>query len=192
VDEIHFNERTSAFECQARIPNLEVSSLYYSTIQSWLTDPITAALVSLLDQLYENFVDKLHQVLVMQYDSALFAKQEDSVEAMYHSLLLVELNKDTSRAQYAVLTEEYSGQGIADILVLDHHRKILVPLELKRAYQASDLEKRAEEAVQQAITKKYGQDPKYQDYTHHPAVGISFYGTRLVLKIAESDQTITR
>jgi hypothetical protein len=47
-------------------------------------------------------------------------------------------------------------------------------------------------AVTQAANKKYGEDPQYQGYTHHPAIGVSFFDNNLVLKVAQSEISVER
>jgi hypothetical protein len=194
IDACQLKVGSGIFECQVRIPNTEILCIYNSIVQDWLAQnaAITGAAANLFNLNYESFADNLHTLLKNKYHSALFAKQEDSVEEVYHSLLLAELNQETSQTHYALLPEEPSGDGRADILFVDHHRKIIVPIELKRVYHHKQLEEGAADAIKQAMLKQYGHDPKYQGYTHHPAVGVSFFGTDLVLKVAGSDMIVSR
>jgi hypothetical protein len=194
TDAVQLKVGSGMFECQVRIPNTEILCIYNTIIHDWLeqNSAITGAVVNVFDQNYEGFADNLRNMLENKYSAAIFAKEENSVEEVYHSLLLTELTQDASIAQYSLLPEEYSGDGRADILFVDNKNKILVPIELKRAHSIEDLVKNAEQAVEQAINKKYGEDPKYIDYTHHPAIGISFFGVNLVIKIAHCDKIITR
>jgi hypothetical protein len=187
--ESHEFNSSGMLTCAVRIPNAEIVHIYKFIVHKWIQGnaALTGAMANLFHQDYEGFADNLHHMLKNKYNSALFSKQTNSVEEVYHSLLLTELNKDTSHAHYALLPEEPTGDGRADIVLIDHHKKIVVPIELKRAYHRKQLEESATAAVKQAMLKQYGQDLQYQDYTHHPAVGVSFFGTDLVLKIAGSD-----
>jgi hypothetical protein len=194
MDTAQLNVGSGMFECLVRIPNTEILCIYNSIVRNWVEQHaiITGAVFNVFHQDYEGFADNLQSMLENKYSSALFAKSNNPVEEVYHSLLLSELNQNASMAQYALLPEEYSGEGRADILFVDNQKKIIIPIELKRAHSIEDLENSAEVAVTQAIHKKYGQDPKYAAYTHHPALGISFYGTNLMIKIAQSNTSVKR
>jgi hypothetical protein len=194
AEHAHYNEESGMFDCQVRIPNTEINGIYRSIIRFWLHThaAIIGAIANIFEQNYEGLADNLQKMVESQYSSALFAREEDSVEAVYHSLLLSELNKDASREQYALLPEQYTGQGRADILFIDNKNKILVPIELKRAYTLKSLMESATTAVTQAANKKYGEDPQYQGYTHHPAIGVSFFDNNPVLKVAQSEISVER
>jgi hypothetical protein len=185
------SEDSGMFECQVRIPNAEVFNIYKVIVHQWAkqNSAITGTIVNIFEQDYEGLADNLHHMLKNTYSSALFAQEDNSVEEVYHSLLLSEFNKETCRSQYELLPEQFSGNGRADILFIDKKNKILVPIELKRAYNIKHLQRHAEEAVHQIVSKKYGQDPKYQNYTHHPAIGISFFGIHLTIKVAPTDSS---
>jgi hypothetical protein len=134
------------------------------------------------------------QNIIPLIKSALFSREGDSVEEVYHSLLLAELNQDTSREYYALLPEQYTGDGRADILLVDKKNKILIPIELKCATTktTTNLKKSAQVAVQQAIDRKYGDDDKYKGYKKQPAIGIGFWGTDVALSVSGEDDIIIR
>jgi hypothetical protein len=194
VDSAQFKEKLGMFECLARIPNAEIASIYNAIVSEWLRENsvITGIIANVFNQNYEGFADNLQKMLENKYSSALFTREEDSVEEVYHSLLLSELNQEASQEHYALLPEQYTGDGRADILFVDNKNKIVVPIELKRAYHMKHLQESAEEAVNQAVDKKYGSDIKYHGYTHHPAIGVSFLGTHLVVRVAGSDKIVQR
>jgi hypothetical protein len=187
VTAFKFDEEFGAFNCDVKIPNVEVKTIYNSIIRDWLQEvaAIQRAITNLFDKNYEAFADNLQQMLEKRYDSALFARGGDSVEEVYHSLLLAELNKDTSVERYALLPEECTGDGRADILFIDKTNKIFIPIELKRTTSGTEcsLKKGAEEAVNQAINERYGDDEKYKLYTKRPAVGINFHGMDIALMV---------
>ena len=188
VTAFKFDEEFGAFNCDVKIPNVEVKTIYNSIIRDWLQEvaAIQRAITNLFDKNYEAFADNLQQMLEKRYDSALFvARGGNSVEEVYHSLLLAELNKDTSVERYALLPEECTGDGRADILFIDKTNKIFIPIELKRTTSETEcsLKKGAEEAVKQAINERYGDDEKYKLYTKHPAVGINFHGMDIALMV---------
>jgi hypothetical protein len=56
----------------------------------------------------------------------------------------------------------------------------------------ADLENTASGAVEQAVSKKYGYDAQYNGYTHHPAIGIGFCGTDLVMRVDQSKKVVRR
>ncbi len=185
VDSCQFQEETGLFKCEARIPNAEVTTIYNTIISTWLSTHaiMTGAVLCLFNQDYEGLADNLQHMLRTKYHTPLFAKEENSVEEVYHSLLLSEFNQHFSKEYYDLLPEEITGQGVADILCVDHQQKIVIPIELKRVYAQNQLEKSAQNAVQQVIRKNYGQDPKYHSYQKAPAIGISFFGIQLAISV---------
>jgi hypothetical protein len=194
TDSIQFTQASSMLKCSVRIPNAEVAQIYDLVVREWLRENanIMGAVANVFEQDYESFADNLQSMLENTYSSAIFAKKQDSVEEVYHSLLLAALNQDASQEHYALLPEQYTGDGRADILFVDNKNKIVVPIELKRAHNLEHLRESAEEAVQQAVDKKYGRDLKYHDYAHHPAIGVSFLGTNLAIRVAGSDKMVQR
>jgi hypothetical protein len=194
MDTSQYRSSSGLFECSVRIPNVEIAKIYDLVISEWIREnaAITGAIFNIFEKDYESLADNLQRMLENKYNSALFAMEESSVEEVYHSLLLGELNKDITMADYALLPEKCTGQGRADILFVDNKNKIIVPIELKRAYSMKNLEDSAIDAVNQAIHKKYGDDAQYKNYDHHPAIGISFLGTHLAIRVAGSDKIIQR
>jgi hypothetical protein len=194
AEHIHYNEESGMFDCQVRIPNTEIKGIYRLIIRSWLHAhaAIMGVIANIFEQDYEGLADNLQSMLKNHYGSALFSRQKDSVEEVYHSLLLIEFNKEASQEHYALLPEQYTGDGRADILFVDNKNKIVVPIELKRAHNLEHLGDSAEEAVKQAVDKKYGRDLKYHDYIHHPAIGVSFFGTYLAIRVAGSEKIVQR
>ena len=55
-----------------------------------------------------------------------------------------------------------------------------------------NLNKSSEEALNQAIDKKYGEDAKYKAYEKLPAIGISFCGTNIALRANGMKDSIIR
>jgi hypothetical protein len=192
VDSYEFDTKTEDYECLARIPNHEVQKVYNTIINDWLkqNSSIKGITVNLIEKDYESFADNLQSLLVKRYDSALFTREENSVEEVYHSLLLAELNKNTCGGYYELLPEQNTGKGRADILFIDKERKVVVPIELKRTGKLKNLARAARDAVEQAVEKRYGDDPKYEGYEKYPAMGVSFCGTNLCLKIDGQKESI--
>jgi len=187
VTSANFEQGSGMFKCWVKIPNTEVETIYNSIIREWLKQhaEISGMITSLFEKDYHGFVDNIQKMLEQKYDSAIFARETDSVEEVYHSLLLMELNKDTSMTKYALLPEEYTGEGRVDILLIDNEKKTVVSIELKRTASrtGSALIKGAMEAVEQAVSKRYGDDEKYAAYKKYPAVGINFHGRDLALMV---------
>lgn len=182
-----FKEESGMFRCNVKIPNTEVATIYNSIIRDWLRQhaEISGMITSLFTKDYHGFVDNMQKMLKQKYDSSIFARQGDSVEEVYHSLLLAELNKDTSMVQYALLPEEYTGEGRADILLINNEKRVVIPIELKRTISDSEhsLKEGAKEAVQQATVQRYGNDEKYASYEKLPAIGINFHGIDIALMV---------
>lgn len=189
-------EVTGMLKCDVKIPNAEVETIYNSIIREWLTKHavVSGMIATLFEQDYQGFVDNLQRMLEQKYDSAIFARESNSVEEVYHSLLLAALNKDTTMIRYSLLPEEYTGEGRVDILLVDNEKKTIVSIELKRTSSGTKaaLTKGAEEAVEQTIRERYGDDEKYKTYKKLPAVGVNFHGTDIALKVEGKDDIILR
>jgi hypothetical protein len=181
----NFDPDRGSFSCQVRIPNIEVNSIYQSIIQDWLKEnpPINQLVEAAFAKNYSEFIESLHLLLKSKYDTALFARQSDSLEEVYHSFLLFELNQKTRQSRYALLPEQPTGLGKADILLIDHLGKQILPIEIKRTGAKSELLKTAQDALTQAQKKKYGTLTPYRSYQILPAIGIAFCAKLIAMKV---------
>jgi hypothetical protein len=181
------NLNRGGFLCKVRIPNLEIRGLYRSFIQDWLNEnPQMNQLVEAgFSKNYGIFFESIQLLLQSRYHTALFARQEDSVEEVYHSFLLFALNQDTNQPRYAILPEEPTGTGRADVLLVDHLLRRILAIEVKRTTDVKDLKKTAQEALTQAKDRNYGHLPNYhkRKYQVMPAIGIAFCAQAMVMKV---------
>jgi hypothetical protein len=185
ADRCEFSHEKGCFLCQVRVPNLEIAALYRSIISEWLKEnPFVNQLVNAAFMKdYSLFFDSLQLILKSKSNTALFSRQEDSLEEVYHSFLLFVLNQDTLQPRYEILPEEPTGLGKADVLLVDHVSKQIIPIEIKRTSEPKELRKTAQEALRQAKEKEYGQLPQCKKYKVLPAMGIAFCAQKIAMKV---------
>jgi hypothetical protein len=182
-----FLPERGCFLCQVRIPNVEVRSLFLSMIQAWLeeTPQMNELVEAAFLKKYAVFFKILQILLKSKYHTALFAREEDSLEEVYHCFLLFVLNQNTTQPRYELLPEESTGLGRADIILIDHKLKQVLVIEIKRTQLSQELKITAEEAIQQAKEKKYGSHlpSRYRKYRVLPAIGIAFCAKQIAMKV---------
>jgi hypothetical protein len=71
VDSSELNNKTGDFECEVRIPNNEVETIYNSIVYDWLRQhsEMQGMMINLFEKDYEGFADNLRSLLVKRYDS---------------------------------------------------------------------------------------------------------------------------
>jgi hypothetical protein len=178
-------QKDSKFTCNVRIPNREVFGIYSIIVNKWLNSNsiITGVVTSVFTKDYPSLVNNLVYILKKSYDSPLFPRQENSLEIVYHYLLLSEINKEIKGDRYSILPNEGTGYGYADILFIDNLEKKLVVIKLKRASDKNELKNKANEALDQIFKMKNGEDSNYSTFEKLPALGISLCGTSVVMKV---------
>jgi hypothetical protein len=177
------------YDCFVKIPNHEISLMYDEIINGWITQNshLKDIFYVIFTQNYQSLADKLEQILKYIY------REKDILEEVYNSILLADLVKNTYSDRFTLLPEEITDVGRANILLIDKENKNVVSIQLKRCRcNIENLESSAENAVNQAKNKKYSHDEMYKDYQRLPAIGISFCGTNLAIKVLDSDEIIYR
>lgn len=154
------------------IPNIEVKTIYQSTILNWMKGNIKKENFHDLYQAIEDGnEDKMRDIL----NSQLFQTISffDSAENFYHGFLTGILSQSEN---YLVKSNRESGDGRSDITVKSPSlRGRSFVLELKVSDSVDNLEVDAERALQQIYDRNYMEELRAEGYRKIDCYGISFY-----------------
>ncbi len=188
--ESEYFEESSIF-LRARIPNIEVKTIYQNTILNWLKAAIEKEdFHDLYRAMEEGDAQRMTDILNSQlfrtisfYDSAenlptgkattKSSKRQNSSVCFYHGFLTGILSQSEN---YLVKSNRESGNGRSDIMVKSpslRGRSFIV--EVKVSDSIDDLEKDAEKALQQIYNKRYMEEVRTEGYRKIDCYGIAFY-----------------
>ncbi len=164
--------KESSIFLRARIPNIEVKTIYQNTILNW-----TKAAIKKEDfhDLYRAMEEGDAQRMTDILNGQLFRTISfyDSAENFYHGFLTGILSQSEN---YLVKSNRESGNGRSDIMVKSpslRGRSFIV--EVKVSDSIDDLENDAEKALQQIYDKKYMEELRTEGYRKIDCYGISFF-----------------
>ena len=183
--------KESTIFLRARIPNIEVKTIYQNTILNWLKAVIKKEdFHDLYLAMEEGDAQKMTDILNGQlfrtisfYDSAenfptgkattKSSKRQNSSVCFYHGFLTGILSQSEN---YLVKSNRESGNGRSDIMVKSPSlRGRSFVLELKVSGSIADLENDAEKALQQIYDKRYMEELRAEGYRKIDCYGISFF-----------------
>ena len=183
--------KESTIFLRARIPNIEVKTIYQNTILNWLKAVIKKEdFHNLYLAMEEGDAQKMTDILNSQlfctisfYDSAenlptgkattKSSKRQNSSVCFYHDFLTGILSQSEN---YLVKSNRESGNGRSDIMVKSPSlRGRSFVLELKVSGSIADLENDAEKALQQIYDKRYMEELRAEGYRKIDCYGISFF-----------------
>ncbi len=183
--------KESTIFLRARIPNIEVKTIYQNTILNWLKAVIKKEdFHDLYLAMEEGDAQKMTDILNGQlfrtisfYDSAenfptgkattKSSKRQNSSVCFYHGFLTGILSQSEN---YLVKSNRESGNGRSDITVKSPSlRGRSFVLELKVSGSIADLENDAEKALQQIYDKRYMEELRAEGYRKIDCYGISFF-----------------
>ena len=183
--------KESTIFLRARIPNIEVKTIYQNTILNWLKAVIKKEdFHDLYLAMEEGDAQKMTDILNGQlfhtisfYDSAenlptgkattKSSKRQNSSVRFYHDFLTGILSQSEN---YLVKSYRESGNGRSDIMVKSPSlRGRSFVLELKVSGSIADLENDAEKALQQIYDKRYMEELRAEGYRKIDCYGISFF-----------------
>ena len=164
--------KESAIFLRARIPNIEVKTIYQNTILNW-----TKAVIKKEDfhDLYLAMEEGDAQKMADILNGQLFRTISfyDSAENFYHGFLTGILSQSEN---YLVQSNRETGNGRSDIMVKSPSlRGRSFVLELKVSGSIADLENNAEKALQQIYDKRYMEELRAEGYRKIDCYGISFF-----------------
>ena len=164
--------KESSIFLRARIPNIEVKTIYQNTILNWMKAAIKK---EDFHDLYCAMEDGNAQRMTDILNGQLFGTISfyDSAENFYHGFLTGILSQSEN---YLVKSNRESGNGRSDIMVKSpslRGRSFIV--EVKVSDSIDDLENDAEKALQQIYDKRYMEELRTEGYRKIDCYGISFY-----------------
>ena len=181
VDE-RIDEKIKQKYIELKIPNEEVKYIFRTKILKWFDAKIkikdfTKMYNAMIHKDVETFEEELADVLV---ETISF---NDAYENFYHGFVTGVLS---NMKGYIVKSNRESGNGRSDLFIKPvTRRKTAVILELKIAKTFDDLEKRADDALQQIEDKKYEMELKDDGYKNIIKYGISFFKKDCFIKLKE-------
>ena len=164
--------KESSIFLRARIPNIEVKTIYQNTILNWLKDIIKREdFHDLYRAMEEGDAQRMEDILNGQLFRTI--SFYDSAENFYHGFLAGILSQSEN---YLVKSNCESGNGRSDIMVRSPSlRGRSFILEVKVSATVDDLENDAKKALQQIRDKKYVEELRAEGYRKIGCYGISFY-----------------
>ena len=157
---------------KVRIPNLEVMTIYETTIMNWMKDFI---MKEDFHDLYHAMEDGNARKMADILNGQLFRTISfyDNAENFYHGFLAGILSQSEN---YLVKSNRESGNGRSDIMVKSPSlRGRSFILEIKVSDSVDDLEGDAQKALQQIYEKRYMEELRTEGYRKIGCYGVSFF-----------------
>lgn len=169
--ESEFFKESSIF-LNVRIPNMEVRSIYQSTILYWFREKIKKrGFQDLYQAMEEGNAGKMGEILGEQLLSTI--SFYDSAENFYHGFLAGILSQSES---YLVKSNRESGNGRSDLMVRSPSlRGRAFIIEVKVSDSIDNLEGDARKALDQIYEKGYMEELRTEGYRKIACYGISFF-----------------
>jgi len=164
--------KESSIFLRARIPNIEVKTIYQNTILNWMRDIIRKEdFHDLYRAMEEGDAQRMTELLNRQLFRTI--SFYDSAENFYHGFLTGILSQSEN---YLVKSNRESGNGRSDIMVKSPSlRGRSFVLEVKVSDTVDDLEHDAEQALRQIYDKRYMEELRTEGYRKIGCYGISFF-----------------
>ena len=169
--ESEYFKESSVF-LRARIPNVEVKTIYQNTILNWFKDVIKKEdFRDLYRAMEDGDAGRMTELLSRQLFHTI--SFYDSAENFYHGFLTGILSQSED---YLVKSNRESGNGRSDIMVKSPSlRGRAFVLELKVSDSIDDLEMDAKKALQQIYDKRYMEELQAEGYRKVACYGLAFY-----------------
>ena len=178
-----FENDDTTYNCEVKIPNREVRSVFSGSLQKWISKKFNidvkdynAFLNDLLKGNVETFTQKLKDYL--EVSASFFATGPKNAELFYNGFIMGLVSAVSS--QYFVETERESGLGRADLLLIPkpmaRYQNALV-LEFKFSKSGENLNLLAQKALEQIEHKNYMSKIKaHETVMKTLKVGLAFAG----------------
>ena len=176
------DENTQENFVELAIPNLEVKYIFRTKILKWFNEHIklcdmTKMFNAIINKNVELFEIELNKLLL---DTISF---NDAYENFYHGFLVGVLS---NMKGYIVKSNREGGAGRSDLFIKSVSRRgIAIVVEFKIANNIDDLEKKADEAIEQIDDRKYDMELRSEGYKNIFKYGIAFYKKDCLIKIKD-------
>ena len=178
--------KDKTYYCDLAIPNKEVRYIFKNIISSWINESfrhdrlevLLKALISGDIELFEELFSEFVLETLSFYD--VNKKNEEAVYQAFLLGILISLN------EYEVISNQESGLGRVDIILLhkEDKNRLAIIMELKRInkFKEKTKEKALKNALKQIEDKKYETDVKKRGYNNILKMGVVFDGKRVWVK----------
>lgn len=176
------DENTQENFVELAIPNLEVKYIFRTKILKWFNEKIkhcdmTKMFNAIINKDVELFEIELNKLLL---DTISF---NDAYENFYHGFLAGVLS---NMKGYIVKSNREGGTGRSDLFIKSVSRRgIAIVVKFKIANDIDDLEKKADEAIEQIEDRKYDMELTSEGYKNIFKYGIAFYKKDCLIKIKD-------
>lgn len=163
-----------------KIPNAEVESIFRNKIMTWFQEKIKQRDKA---RLYAAFLEKDAQTLEEELNDVLLETIScmDEQENFYHGLVAGLLS---GMKGYLIRSNREAGKGRYDLCVKPvSKRKEAFVIEFKVAKRVKDLEKKAQEALEQIAERGYIRELEEEEYPLVSCYGIAFCGKECLVKL---------
>jgi hypothetical protein len=164
------------------LPNREVKYIFRTKILSWFQEKVkekdlTRLYTALINKDVAVFEEELSEMLL---ETISF---NDAYESFYHGFVAGVLSKMKG---YITKSNREGGTGRSDLFIKPvTRRKPAYVIEFKIANKFSELDKRADDALQQIEDRKYVQELNDDGYAVVIKYGIAFFGKDCLIKMKE-------
>ena len=162
------------------IPNREVKYIFRTKVLKWFEDKVKAKDLS---KLYNGIVNGEPEIFEEELGRLLMEtiSFNDAYENFYHGFVVGAL---ANMHDYIVKSNREGGTGRSDLFIKSvSKRGVAIVIEFKIAKNIDDLEKRAEDALEQIENKGYDMELKSAGYKNIIRYGISFYEKDCYIKM---------
>ena len=175
-------ENTQEKFIELAIPNLEVKYIFRTKILKWFNEKIK---LSDMTKMFNAIVNKEPEVFEVELNNLLLdtISFNDAYENFYHGFLAGVLS---NMKGYIVKSNREGGTGRSDLFIKSVSRRgIAIVIEFKIANDIDDLEKKADEAIQQIEDRRYDMELRSEGYKNIFKYGIAFYKKDCFVKIKD-------
>lgn len=173
------DEKTKEHFVELTIPNQEVKYIFRMKILGWFDEKVKAKDRSALFKAFlETDVEALEEEIAgLLMETISF---NDAYESFYHGFLTGILS---GMKGYTVKSNREGGRGRSDLFIRPlTRRKPAYVLEFKVADKFKDLDKKADEALQQIEDREYVRELREDGYEQVVRYGIAFFGKDCLVK----------
>ncbi len=183
---VSFEDQGRRSLCELKLPNNEVEDFYTSVVEEWITGDRGF-------NWYIDFITDLKEGRVAQFEEKLQTLVEETLsyhdvskksqESFYHGLMLAFVTG--LKKTHVISSNKESGSGRYDIALIPFDpSKLGIIMEFKAVDDQVKLIDTASDALVQIKASKYSTELKSKGITNICAMGISFSGKAIKIKIA--------
>ena len=176
------DENTQESFVELAIPNLEVKYIFRTKVLKWFNEQIK---LYDMTKLFNAIVNKNPELFEVELNNLLLdtISFNDAYENFYHGFLAGVLS---NMKGYIVKSNREGGTGRSDLFIKSVSRRgIAIVIEFKIANDIDDLEKKADEAIEQIEDRRYDMELRSEGYKNIFKYGIAFYKKDCLVRIKD-------